>query len=84
MPRSLIPLRTGWALAGVLACGLLLLPGCGGSGCCGGAEEVGEPVTQAPAFLLEDVNDTSASHGVFVSPRAQLGRVSAWYFGQST
>ncbi len=71
-------------VAGVLGFMLVLAPGCGGGGCCGPGTTGGDPVEQAPAFLLEDVNATSASYGDLVSPRAYLGRVSAWYFGQAT
>ena len=61
-----------------------VLGGCGG-GCCDGPVGDGAPVLQqAPAFLLQDVNDTSATAGQLLSPRAYLGRVSAWYFGQAT
>jgi hypothetical protein len=35
-------------------------------------------------FALLDVNETSPSAGVHVSPRDYLGQVSAWYFGHST
>ena len=37
-----------------------------------------------PSFTLEDVNPASATYGQDVSPRAERGRVSAWYFGHST
>lgn len=37
-----------------------------------------------PAFSLEDVNATSATHGQHVSPRDSLYRASGWYFGHST
>jgi hypothetical protein len=42
------------------------------------------PDTLAPDFALQDVNPNSATSGQSVSPRAQLGKVSAWYFGHST
>ena len=35
-------------------------------------------------FALIDVNDTSLTSGLTVSPRDYLGQVSAWYFGHST
>ena len=35
-------------------------------------------------FLLRDMNLHSPSSGQWLSPRDQLGRVSAWYFGHST
>jgi len=37
-----------------------------------------------PDFALEDVNPTSATYGQAVSPRDQLEKVSAWYFGHAT
>jgi hypothetical protein len=37
-----------------------------------------------PDFSLLDVNETSTTAGELVSPRDQLGRVSAWYFGHAT
>lgn len=37
-----------------------------------------------PDFALEDANPTSATFGREVSPRDQLGRASAWYFGHAT
>jgi len=38
----------------------------------------------APDFTLADVNPNSASAGKNLSPRGQLGSVSAWYFGHAT
>ena len=38
----------------------------------------------APEFSLPDVNATSITHGMTVSPRDYVGRVSGWYFGYST
>jgi len=38
----------------------------------------------APDWTLTDVNPNSATHGQPVSPRGQLGKISAWYFGHST
>ena len=38
----------------------------------------------APDFTLTDVNPGSASYNQPVSPRSQLGKVSAWYFGHAT
>jgi|KBSSwiStaDraftv2_1062776.scaffolds.fasta_scaffold1149631_2 hypothetical protein len=40
--------------------------------------------TKAPDFSLPDVNPNSATTGKSVSPRMQLGSVSAWYFGHAT
>jgi len=40
--------------------------------------------TLAPDFALTDVNPASPSAFQPVSPRAQLGKVSAWYFGHAT
>ena len=42
------------------------------------------PPSQAPDFLLADVNPNSPTFGLNVSPRHHLGRVSAWYFGAAT
>ena len=42
------------------------------------------PLTVVPDFSLQDVNPNSITSGQQVSPRSQLGRVSAWYFGHST
>jgi len=42
------------------------------------------PETLAPDFSLQDVNPNSATRSQLVSPRAQLGKVSAWYFGHAT
>jgi len=71
-------------IIGVLAFGL---------GACGGES----PTTQAPAgnspngpaavktdFSLPDVNPTSGTHMMSVSPRDQLQKISGWYFGHST
>ena len=38
----------------------------------------------APDFQLQDVNPNSLTAGQSVSPRAQLGKVSAWYFAHAT
>jgi hypothetical protein len=40
--------------------------------------------TLAPDFTLTDVNPASGSYNQPVSPRSQLGKVSAWYFGHAT
>ena len=43
------------------------------------------PLTgQAPDFSLADVNPHSASVGKLVSPRGEMTRISAWYFGHAT
>lgn len=62
---------------------LLMAPSCGG-GCCGPDGGGDPPGDQAPEFLLEDMNTTSASYQQLLSPRAYVGHVSAWYFGQAT
>ncbi len=36
-----------------------------------------------PDFALEDVNSTSPTHRLFVSPRDYLEQVSGWYFGHA-
>lgn len=38
----------------------------------------------APDFSLADVNPNSASTGRLISPRGEMGSVSAWYFGHAT
>lgn len=40
--------------------------------------------TLVPDFSLTDVNPGSSSYNQPVSPRSQLGKVSAWYFGHAT
>jgi len=40
--------------------------------------------TVVPDWTLTDVNPNSATHGQAVSQRAQLGKVSAWYYGHAT
>lgn len=66
-----------------LAALALILPACGG-GCCDGPTPRGPIAQTAPAFALEDVNDTSRTHGDSLSPRDYVGRISVWYFGHST
>jgi len=65
-----------------LTTGILLL--CVAS-CGGGSPAPAPPIDgSAPDFLLQDVNTTSPTFGNDVSPRDELGRVSAWYFGSAT
>ncbi len=52
-----------------------LAPSCGSSG------EVSRMIAD---FLLDDVNPNSTTFGQMVSPRDQLGKVSAWYFAHAT
>ena len=40
--------------------------------------------TVVPDFSLNDVNPNSPTSGQNVSPRQELGKVSAWYFGHAT
>jgi hypothetical protein len=40
--------------------------------------------SMAPDFTLKDVNPNSATADHAVSPRSQLGKISAWYFGHAT
>ena len=40
--------------------------------------------TLVPDFTVTDVNPGSSSYNQPVSPRSQLGKVSAWYFGHAT
>ena len=44
----------------------------------------GEPAEIAADFAAMDLNMTSSSHGLPVSPRDYLQTVSGWYFGQAT
>ena len=44
---------------------------------------VGDTPVQ-PDFALADVNETSATFGLDVSPRDYLEKVSGWYFGHAT
>ena len=37
-----------------------------------------------PDFSLEDVNASSPTFGMSVSPRDHLEKVSGWYFGHAT
>jgi len=67
-----------WRALALAACVVLI--GCG-------HEQPLQPLplaTQAPDFSLPDVNPNSASAGQQVTPRAQIGSVSAWYFGHAT
>lgn len=62
-----------------VACLVMLAIACG--------QQPVEPLptdSQAPDFSLPDVNPNSATQGQFLSPRMQLGNVSAWYFGHAT
>jgi hypothetical protein len=66
-------------LTASLTLALVLLAGCGG-------DDPVRPPLQGPApdFALTDVNPNSATAGTGVSPRQQLGKASAWYFGHAT
>lgn len=72
--------------------GLLLLAGVAGCGKdLGQNPPSGTPLTGAaslvgevPNFALTDVNPTSPTYNQPVSPRDELGKVSAWYFGHAT
>lgn len=69
--------RPGYRFAEVPGMFALLLAACGGEQ----TLEIGEP---APDFSLVDVNPGSVSYEERVSPRDELGQVSAWYFGHAT
>jgi hypothetical protein len=42
------------------------------------------PEDAVPDFSLTDVNSTSPTYNTGVSPRDEVGKVSAWYFGHAT
>ena len=79
--RCLRRLGRGTALVSLLAL-LIAAVGCG--------KDEKSPVaplptqTQVPDFSLTDVNPNSATSGQAVSPRQQMTRISAWYFGHAT
>jgi hypothetical protein len=75
--RDLVALVTAAALCGLLA-------GCSSNNDGGPASAVVPGDAAVSDFALADVNPTSSSFGVEVSPRHYLGAVSAWYFGHST
>ena len=71
----------GWVVAGLIAVTFV----CGG--CSRNPPMITAPLpilTLAPDFSIQDVNPNSTTHGQDVSPRAQLGKISAWYFGHAT
>ena len=72
--------RVAGLRAAALATCLTALIGCGH----GQPLQPLPPQALAPDFSLPDVNPNSATSNQFVSPRAQLSRVSAWYFGHAT
>ena len=53
----------------------MIAVGCGGDAA---------PVDVMSDFLLPDMNATSDTYQLDVSPRDHLGEASAWYFGHST
>jgi len=66
----------------LLLASVLVLP----TGC---EDDVSGPTTGpleglAPNFSLNDVNPNSPSSGQALSPRQQLQKISAWYFGHAT
>ena len=70
------------ALVAVAAAVLLAGAGCGDKTT---RPEDGLPSNDpAPDFHLTDVNPNSRTDGDSISPRDELGRVSAWYFGHAT
>ena len=42
------------------------------------------PEGPMPDFMLKDINPNSVTYDESVSPRDQLGTISAWYFGHGT
>jgi len=74
------PLRRAGSPLALLAVALVALAGCAKD-----APTKPLPVSSvAPDWTLTDVNPNSPTHGQAVSPRGQLGKISAWYFGHST
>lgn len=65
--------RWGWAAAALVGCA---------------AKDEGGPVAglgDVPSsWMLEDLNEGSATYGELRGPEGERGRVSAWYFGHST
>jgi len=60
---------------------LLLALTAAGLAACGGSGSSPEVVAD---FQLLDVNPNSPTYGDPVSPRAHMGHVTAWYFGEAT
>jgi predicted small lipoprotein YifL len=56
------------------------------AGCFGHKDSPTRPPADQPApdFSLVDQNPNSTTVGKAVSPRQQLNKVSAWYFGHAT
>jgi len=72
-------LRTTRTHAMLLAACVVALAGCG--------KDPARPLpvdSQAPNFTLVDVNPNSATVNQKVSPRFEVGKISAWYFGHAT
>jgi len=64
----------------LLAASAGVFPGCGDD-----EPTQPDPVTgQVPDFSLQDVNPNSLTFSQAVSPRQQLGKISAWYFAHAT
>lgn len=70
--------RSRSLLAGLALAVIALLPACGHNPAKPQISSV------APDFSLADVNPNSPTTGQQVSPRQQLARISAWYFGHAT
>jgi hypothetical protein len=49
-----------------------------------GLEAPSAPSGRMPDFALQDVNPASPRYPGDVSPRDELQRISAWYFGHAT
>lgn len=62
-----------------------LVASCGCSNCDDAIPQTPGPGAEfVSTFVLEDVNPNSATFQAIVTPRQQLTRVSAWYFGHAT
>jgi hypothetical protein len=69
------------ALTGTLALALALVIACDDDEA---PNQPPPPEGVVPDFALLDVNPNSGTFDQNVSPRQQMGKISAWYFGAAT